>query len=272
MKKMFVLLVVLGVAGIASASNDWLTSAASSDWFNGANWSLGHVPAIADATNTRTYQTHANTSYMPIINSGNAENYQLEIGGGSHTLGEVSGTMTMNGGTMTIADYFRIGASSTSCRWGEFYMNGGDWNVGGYMAVGYGNSGSEVQGMMTMIGGTINVTGDLRFANGATASGIAYISGGTINVGGILNMRPGGTSGTPTTLLDITGSGKVVLAGDQVERVQGYIDNGWIQSNGEEFSYDNVVWDGTNTILAVPEPATVCLLGLGALSLIRRKK
>lgn len=257
---------LLGVASGAWASNDWKSTNTSSDWFDGANWSGGVAPSLAVQTNTRTYQTNAST-VMPIINSGNAENWQLEIGGGSHALGAPTGSITMNGGTMTIGDYFRIGASSTSCRWGEFYMNDGTWNVGGYMAVGYGNTASEVRGSMWMTGGTINVTGELRFNNGSTASGYAYISGGTINVSGLLNMKAG-----TAAHLDVSGDGKLVLAGDQRAALETAIDNGWVYSDGvQQSGYEMVSYDGSFTTLAVPEPATLCLLGLGALSLIRRK-
>jgi hypothetical protein len=270
MKKLFVLMLLLGVAGSAWASNDWLTSAASSNWFDPANWDDGVVPSLSVSTNTRTYQTHMNTTYMPIIDSGDAESHQLEIGGDSQALAPGNmGTITMNGGTLTITDYFRQSASSTSCRWGAFYMNDGAVSVGGYMSTGYGNTAAEVKGWLYMIGGTIDVAGDWIFANGSTSSGYAYISGGTVTVGGILNMRPSG--GTGETLLDITGSGKVVLAGDQVETVLGYRDNGWILTGGEEFLDEYVTFDGTNTILQIPEPATLCILAIGAFGLIRRK-
>jgi hypothetical protein len=39
-------------------------------------------------------------------------------------------------------------------------------------------------------------------------------------------------------------------------------------ADGGDFAIDNVTLNGT----MIPEPATICLLGFGALSLIRRKK
>ncbi len=41
-------------------------------------------------------------------------------------------------------------------------------------------------------------------------------------------------------------------------------------TNGGSFSIDNVILNGT--VNPIPEPTTICLLGLGALSLIRTKK
>ncbi|MDD5135283.1 MAG: hypothetical protein PHP01_07725, partial [Phycisphaerae bacterium] len=253
MCKKVVFLVVLSLALIstASASNDWLTSAASSDWFDPNNWDEVVVPSLTDTSNTRTYQTHMNTSYMPIIENGDAAAYQFEIGGDSQA--DVPGnfaSVTLNGGTLTTADYFRIGASSTSNRWGKFYMNGGTVTVGDYFAIGYGNSSTDTHGWLYMTDGTINVTGDLRVASGSTCSGLGYLSGGTINVTGDLDMRHGGTvvpdgGDTPTTLLDFSG-GTLILDGDETATIATYVSEGWITaySGDGTLNYD---YDTTNT-------------------------
>ena len=270
MKKAIVLMAMLAIAGSASASIDWLTSATSSDWFTAANWSNG-VPSLTNLTNTRTYQTHQNFTYMPIIESGqNAEAWQLDLGGDRQA--DFPGsfmTVTVNaGGALAVGDYLRVGSGSGSIRWGKLFVNDGTVTVGGTLYVGYGTAAADVRGWLYLNGGTIN-TNNLVFGNASGTSGMAYITAGTLNAN-TLTWRPNGTTGTPTTLLDISGSGKVVLAGDQVDAVLAAIDNGWVKSNGEEFSYDWVSYNGVSTTL-VPEPATLCLLGLGALSLIRRK-
>jgi hypothetical protein len=276
MKKLLILMLLLGVAGSAWASNDWLQTNTSNDWFEPTNWSLGVVPSLTDAVNTnvRTFQTHCGAPI--IIDSGDAGAWALEIGGDSQALipGNIQ-TITLNGGTITTVDYFRVGASSSSNRWGAFYMNDGVVNVGGYMAVCRGGSGTNTHGYVYMTGGEINVAGDLYIPHSAPGSGEIYISGGTITVGGLLQMRYQGTTvvneDNPTTVLDITGSGKVILAGDQVDAVLEYRDNGWIVTGGEEFLDEYVTFDGTNTILQIPEPATLCILAIGAFGLIRRK-
>jgi hypothetical protein len=282
MKKLFILFLLLGVAGSAWASNDWLTSAPNSDWFTATNWSLGHVPIRADVNNVRTYQTHLNTTYLPIISSGAAEAYQLEVGGDNDAVSPTKsrGKVTINGGTLTTGrldglagGYFRCGASSTSNRWGEIYMNGGTVNVGGTepFTVGWGSGTLDVRGWLYMTNGTVNVTNQFYIANALGASGFAYLSGGsTINAADFAMNVVTGTH-TGTTLLDIIGSAKVVINGDKVTKVQGYIDNGWIKSNGVDIGYADVTYDGTKTTI-IPEPATLCLLGIGALSLLRRRK
>ncbi len=66
------------------------------------------------------------------------------------------------------------------------------------------------------------------------------------------------------------GSGKVVLNGDKTGVVQGYIDNGWIKSNGVDIKYADVTYNAGKTTI-IPEPATICLLGIGLFGLLRRK-
>jgi len=271
MKKLLILLLLLGVAGSACASVDWLAGATTSDWFTAANWSNG-VPVLTPTTNTRTYGSSANPSYMPIINSGAAVAHQLDIGGGARATQAVTGSVTLNGSTstLTVTDYFRTGSSSTSNRWGAFYMNDGTVNVGNYLTIGYGSGTVDVRGWLDMNAGTINVTNAFTIGNAAGASGYVDLDGGTINAG---NFVMKATAGTGTVELDIWGS-KIVITGDKTVAIQGYIDNAWIKSNGVAWTlYDNVSYDvGTNKTTIIPEPATLCLLGLGALSLIRRKR
>ena len=146
-------------------------------------------------------------------------------------------SVTVNsGGALAIGDYFRVGSGSSSVRWGKLFVNDGTVTVGGTLYVGYGTGTADVRGWLYLNGGTIT-TNNLVFGNAAGTSGMAYITAGTLNAT-TLTWRTNGTTGTPTTLLDISGSGKVVLAGDQVDAVLAAIDNGWVKSNGEEFSYD----------------------------------
>ncbi len=277
MKKLFILVLLLGVASGAWASTDWYSTATSSDWFTAANWS-GGVPVLTPTTNTRTYGTNANPNFMPVISGGAAVAHQLDIGGSSQAgtlqVPPITASVTLNSGSLTVTDYLRAGSSSGSNRWGAFYMNGGTVTVGNYLAVGYGTGTIGVKGWLYMTDGTINITNAFVFGQSAGTSGIAYISGNSTVNAASLNMRPTGTSGTPTTLLDITGHAKVVLNGDARITISGYIGNGWIQSNGVDIDeFVDVTYDAiANKTTIVPEPATLCLLGLGALSLIRRKR
>jgi len=278
MKKFFILFLLLAVAGSAWASNDWKTANTDNAWFTPTNWSGGVVPSRAVETNTRTYQTLFNTIVGgPVINSGAAESFQLEVGGSNDAVGPTKsiGTVTINGGTLTTGSldnlrggYFRCGASSTSNRWGAIYMNGGTVNVGGVepFTVGWGSTTLDVRGWLYMTAGTINVTNKFIIGNAAGASGYADLDGGTIYAG---DFQMKVTAGTGTVSLNMSGDAEIIITGDKTALVAQYMDNGWIN---EEVLYD---YDGRNpgkTTLYIPEPATLCLLGFGALSLLRRKR
>ena len=283
---------LLGVASSALATTDWSYTTTNRDWFNPANWDdSGAVqpvpqPIPTAATEVRTHASYgAPYAYTAIIAAGSPYNPSelpavasvINIGGNANSYVTPQfprGQLTINSGTLTVGNGIRVGGSSSSIRSGEFYVNGGVVNSPVYLAVGYGPGGGGNSGWMYMTDGIVNVGqfDIVRIAGTTTGiNGYAYISGGTINATD-LRMKPAG--GTGTALLDITGSGKIVITGDKVATIQGYIDNGWIKTNGVAWEdYSLVSYDaGTNKTTLIPEPATICLLGIGALSLLRRRK
>ncbi len=282
MKKFFILFLLLGItsSALAAGTTDWWdgvtpppgTTYRDRDWFNPNNWvwSDNTLPAPGVPTATSEVKMHR-TAAAPydltcIIAGGAAVASVINIGGvGANA--EPYGRLTIDSGSLTVGNGLRIGGSSSSRRSGQLFVNGGIINAPAYLAVGYGpNTGtSNVSGWLYMIGGTINV-GQFDFSRIAGTNGYADISGGTINATD-LRMKPVGGSGI--VLLNLSGSGKIIIDGDKTAAITQYMDDGWI--NGE-VQYDYNISNPGKTTLFIPEPATLCLLGIGALSLLRRRK
>jgi hypothetical protein len=305
MKKLVVLLLVLGMASGAfsavvqnlvktTAQRAAIVPPDPQNWFYAANWNgaVG-VPQNDTATqnNGVTLYGSAATSYDEhsavdsiIIAVGDAVSGQLRVGSSTTTAVGVPAALTIDSGTLTIGSTFSAGYNSgfmsvgsdsaavgSTGRNGLFYMNGGAVTAlsgQGAITIGNGNNNAlaNCYGKMYMTGGTID-SFIFRIGRYVGVTGEVYLSGGTITTDAF-------SMGTGTALLDITGSGKLVITGDKRTVVEGYIDNGWIYSNGVEWTdYAWVSYNaGTDKTTIIPEPATLCLLGIGALSLIRRKR
>jgi hypothetical protein len=192
---------------------------------------------------------------------------------GTLTIGSIySTTAYVSGGSGFMSVGSDSAATGSAGRNGLFYMNGGDiqaLNGQGSITIGNGNTGSPANGCygkMWMTGGTIECL-NFQIGKNAGVEGDVSLSGGTITTNAF-------AMGVGTALLDITGSGSLVISGNVTATIDGYIDNGWIKSNGTAWTdYTNVSYNaGTNkTTLMVPEPTTICLLGIGLFGLIRRK-
>ncbi len=286
-------------AANAPNSQDWFTVA---NWNGTANVGIPGIPKNDTATQNNgatlygsaaiSYDEHSAADSI-IIAGGDAAVGQLRVGSNVPNTATVTGVpaaLTVNSGTLTIGNEFSttayitggggfmsVGSDSAAGgsfgRNGLFYVNGGAVTaLSGQAAIriGSGNNVSATNpifGKMYMTGGTVD-TGTFTIGRYLGVTGEVYLSGGTITTG-ILEMGAG------SKLLDITGSGKVVVTGNITASVATWSGNGWLTSGSVDFlDVGTATYDaGTNkTTLVVPEPATLCLLGIGALSLIRRKR
>jgi len=176
-----------------------------------------------------------------------------------------TGTVNMSGGTLTVqtADaskwfhHFIVGDNGT----GTLNMSGGVITAKNNMYISYNNMGT---GIVNMTGGEINVTDTIIIVRSST--GEFHLDGGLVTAAD-LSMTANGS-------LDLT-NGVMILDDDDTSAVQEYIDSGWITGYGGAgdvlLDYD-VTNPGKTTLSAIPEPATLALLGLGGLlSLLRRR-
>ena len=118
---------------------------------------------------------------------------------------------------------------------------------------------------MDINGGTVNVGQMLGLG---WAGGIGFVN---VNDGGVLDLfqlhGDGASSMKNGSILDITGTGQVLLPGNYTNVINAYVANGSIYGNGVLGNINIDVSGGVTTITAVPEPSTVLLLGLGAMCL-----
>jgi hypothetical protein len=242
----FVALLAL-VSNVSAESYSWKTGLVNGDWFTSTNWTVAPpsgAPLITDGTSMHNAGTVPTTPANGIfINSGDATTLELRVGGAANPTSLESdkfGYLTMNGGTLTTANWLMAGTDSPGLRSGEIIMNGGSMTLGtgtrtsGHLYIGSGfstmTSANIITGILRMSGGTINAGGTFGVAKNHT-SGYVYLDGGTIYCN---NFTIKEDNGAGTAYMNITGDGKVIINGDKTAAVAGYIAAGWLTGNGND--------------------------------------
>ena len=298
------LVVVLGLVSNASAFqiNDW-RGPIGGNWNVADNWTLESDPTIHEVPHddhSATFDTAGSRavldSAVPTLDSvsvgyqsGDTGWCDLEIrngaelttvltdgGRGNFLIGVFDsdmGRVTMTGGVVNIDTDLGIAVYDNSI--GELYLSGGTINVGLDMGIGFMSTTGYAY--MKMTGGTVTV--EEHLAIGPMGPGHLDLHGGTIwveciNKGGMLGpgFSMGALGGAGT--MDIT-LGTLVIGGDVVAQIEGYVASGLITAYdgyGEVHAVYHPGWDKTVVNAVLPEPATIALLGLGGLALLRRRR
>ena len=197
------LVLVLGLVGDVQAI-DWTDGGPDHLWSTPTNWDTGTVPTSSD-------EVVINLVPGPIIDP----NVDAVAGGLKLGYAGQTGELTMDGGTLTL-EWSNIGEDDDG--YGTVNMNSGTITIDGLTVGDWGS------GTINMTGGTIIVGDDFMIAgDSSTATGHVNLDGGTITAGNFVMRVDKKAVGT----MDV-GAGTLIIDGNVVETVQGYIDNGWI--------------------------------------------
>ena len=194
-------------------------------WNEDANWTGGVGPSNA------TFVTFNVADAIPCLVTNAAFASVMRVG-----LNGPGGTLIItNGGSLVCNnpnEWNSIGMNNTGL---VVVADGASASFGQHLWIGF-DSGAD--GTLIMNGGTVSVTGMFGLGwNGGT--GHAHINGGTLNLNQWSDSNPGSIAGA--SVLDVAGTGKVVINGDWTASVSNYVSGGQITANGGPnvfYSYD----------------------------------
>ncbi len=224
-------------------------------WNESTNWAGFTVPAIT----TKTIFNVPGATPCTLTNAAFARLVMGDNGPG--------GTLIItNGGnlTTTATDWSAIGYNSNALMVVE---SGGSVSFGQQLLIGVV---PPSDGTLVMNGGTVSVAGLFRLGSVAGGKGTANINGGTLN----LSQWDDVNSIQAASVLNVSGSGTVVINGDRTVSVDSYITSGQITANGGTnvaYSYDGGTDKTTITSAVLPPPpqqsVTAVTVGGGNVSL-----
>ncbi|MCP4607886.1 MAG: hypothetical protein GY845_04130 [Planctomycetes bacterium] len=240
---------VLSLVGNVQAV-DWTDGGAGHLWSTPQNWSSGTLPTRTDRVNIRSLPG------ATVANEG-AESNTLSIGSGDGAV------LTIDGGTLSVYNWVPI-ADGVGRKGTLNVISGSMTVVGDDISV-----GREDEGTLNITGGTITV-GNLRIGDRAAGTGHVNLDGGTIIINSNLRMRiEAGSVGT----MDVK-AGTLIVDGDALSVVRGFIENGWITAyggDGEPQLDYNVTNEGQTTLTAIhnlkPNPANSGTIAPGEVEL-----
>jgi hypothetical protein len=272
---LFLLLALVSNAFAARVYSQW-QGAEGAAWNVPANWNNGIVPVAKDPPGGPQDPNYSSAGFKgfgtpptiasPGITVGiTVAADQITCGGGG------GGKLTVDGGTVNVSEYITMGNAAAEI--GVLEMKSGTINTGVMItnaALFVGMAGS---GTLNMTGGVINVRTNLSLANSYAANPLTSV--GLVNLlGGIINadnlLMNGAAAGKSNIIIT---DGFLVLNGDDTGTLAPWL-NTCIRTTKPGYTV-TAAYDPDSmktTVWAIPEPATVCLLGFGVLGLFGRKK
>jgi len=282
-KKLISLVLVLAIAGVASAADVyWNSNIASGAWNVAGNWKLGGTatsplatapPANGDQAWIRS-SSNGSLTVMTINVTADAACSRLNMNYGTPTLNIQSGVTLTNNGTIAATGY-------------QFYnTTDGVVNIDGTLK----NERGDATAITVKIGGTsggqsntININdggvmtvkqtalnnGSFQIGTTQTGAGSAYVN---IKSGGLLDVDSYSFGALINKGITIDTGGLMKVRGNATTQITGDIGLGYIAPSAGGFLKVYTRQEGGQTFTYVPEPATVALLGLGSLMLLRRKR
>ena len=285
-KRVTILLLVLGLFGVASATGTWVGGGSDSNVTTGANWDDGQVPPRYTNWVIEGYQyIEISTDLCNPQNPGKPNSLLV----GQTEPGFVYIVLRSTGRLCTGSDFKlgAIGSAQFDAEYGsEMYVAGRGrlawygagtttYNLDGYCKVygnewkiqGGGGTTPTPDGLQTGSGYmNIGATGVFELPNGnLNISPVDTVGGeGVVTIAGVANVKDIQIDGAQGRLV-IIGDGRLTLQGDQTAEVAALMLAGKI--TGTTHNY----YDSTTDRTYVPEPATIVLMGLGGL-LLRKKR
>ena len=248
----FFVLVLGLVNGVQAANVNWTGAGEDDLWSTPENWSTGAPPTTADR-----FRMISVAGGPTIVNEGAIANDGWI---GAPLEGDENAYLTVDGGTLTTNSFIVVGRRNGDN--GTLNMVSGAITAGGNLYVGHTGVG------------TVNITGG-TITTPAVVIGLNITAVGRLNLyGGIINANTLGMMSNPGAVktLDV-GAGTLILDGNDLEVVQGYIDNGLITAyEGQgtlNLAYDDVADQTTLTALhdLNPSPADGGAVVAGAVEL-----
>lgn len=249
--RLFSLVLVLGLIGNVTVvrATVWTSAAGDGDWMNEGNWN-GGLPVAGERVEIES----ATPLLWPTLDGGVASCGQLRLAYSASTVGELTVT---GGATLNVGGELRLGRKdSDPLPAGYLYISGADTRI---LVADLIECGRYGIGVIDMSGGYLHSDAQLRMAHRDGSSGTVYLRGGTIDLAGDPGITVTAGGETSSGLIDLSGDGTLILAGNQVALAETLVSDGIIIAyNGE--SLVSITYDAqtdVTTIVAVsPERAS----------------